>query len=74
MSSSIWLKEQGTEYQSFGWQNGYGAYGISFSQAPVVTAYILGQDEHHRVVTFQDEFRLLMQENEINFDERYVWD
>jgi hypothetical protein len=33
-----------------------------------------GQEEHHRKVSFQDEFRQLLRRYEIEFDERYVWD
>ncbi len=36
--------------------------------------YILGQKQHHRRNTFQDEYRNLLQAYEIDYDERYVWD
>ena len=36
--------------------------------------YITGQEDHHRKVSFQDEFRLLLERYQIEFDERYVWD
>jgi hypothetical protein len=39
-----------------------------------VRRYIAGQEEHHRRVSFQDEFRLLLAKYNIDFDERYVWD
>jgi hypothetical protein len=39
-----------------------------------VRAYIAGQEEHHRKVSFQDEFRRLLGRYDIAFDERYVWD
>ena len=32
------------------------------------------QEEHHRKMTFQDEFRALLRRHNIEFDERYVWD
>ena len=35
---------------------------------------IAGQEEHHRKLTFQDEFRRLLQRYELTFDEAYVWD
>jgi hypothetical protein len=37
-------------------------------------AYIAGQEEHHRKISFQEEFRRLLERYEIAFDERYVWD
>jgi hypothetical protein len=36
--------------------------------------YIAGQEEHHRKISFQDEFRGFLKRYEIEFDERYVWD
>ena len=56
------------------WQNGYGVFSIGQSQVEDVRAYIAGQEEHHRKISFQEEFRRLLQRYEIAFDERYVWD
>jgi hypothetical protein len=58
----------------FYWQNGYGAFSVSPSNVPQVTAYIANQEEHHRTRTFQDEFRDLLRAHGIEWDERYVWD
>jgi REP element-mobilizing transposase RayT len=72
--SSLWLKTKGPDLGDFGWQNGYGIFSIGYSQVEAVRNYIAGQEEHHRKVTFQDEFRELLRRYEIEFDERYVWD
>lgn len=72
--SSLWLKTKAADLQDFAWQNGYGIFSIGFSQIPSVRDYIAGQEEHHRKVSFQDEFRQLLRRYEIGFDERYVWD
>ncbi|HEX9047652.1 MAG TPA: IS200/IS605 family transposase [Verrucomicrobiae bacterium] len=72
--SSIWLKEQPLHLQDFAWQKGYGMFSIGFSQADAVKHYILGQEEHHRKISFQDEFREFLKRYEMEFDERYVWD
>ena len=72
--SSIWIKTQGPAYEQFHWQNGYGAFSVGQSQAPVVKRYIANQAEHHRKVTFQDEFRRFLDKYQVKYDERYVWD
>lgn len=72
--SSLWLKTKGPDLGDFAWQNGYGIFSIGCSQVEAVRNYIAGQEEHHRKVTFQDEFRELLRRYEIEFDERYVWD
>ena len=73
-SSSIWIKTKSPDFDDFAWQNGYGIFSIGFSQIETVRAYIQNQEEHHRNVTFQDEFRAFLKRYEIEFDERYVWD
>lgn len=72
--TSKWIKTKGNQFALFQWQNGYGAFSISQSAVRDVTEYIRNQEEHHRKVTFQDEFRTFLKRYEIEFDERYVWD
>lgn len=71
-TSSQWLKEQGVP--SFFWQHGYGMFSISKSQLDAVVGYIDRQPEHHRVKTFQEEFRVFLDKYQVEYDERYVWD
>ncbi len=72
--SSAWLKTKGDAFAAFHWQNGYGAFSVSQSGVEEVREYIQRQHEHHRRVSFQDEFRAFLRRYEITFDERYVWD
>jgi hypothetical protein len=65
---------EGDYKHDFAWQSGYGAFSVGFSQLEEVRRYIAGQEEHHRKMGFQDEFRLLLERYEVAFDERYVWD
>ncbi len=72
--SSVWLKTIKPELWNFAWQNGYGIFSIGFSQIESVRRYIEQQEDHHRRVSFQDEFRRLLSRYVIEYDERYVWD
>ena len=60
--------------QDFQWQGGYADFSVSQSNLQAVTAYIAGQEEHHRKVSFQDELRALLGRHELQWDERYVWE
>ena len=73
-SSSKWIKTQGPEYKKFHWQSGYGAFSVSQSHVEQVRRYILGQERHHRKVTFQDEYREFLNRYEVEYDERYLWE
>jgi putative transposase len=70
--SSKWLKAQGVN--AFSWQRGYGAFSVSQSHLESVVSYIRNQEEHHRTMTFQEEYRLFLKRYRVAFDERYVWD
>jgi REP element-mobilizing transposase RayT len=72
--SSLWIKTKDADLRDFSWQHGYGIFSVGFSQIESVRSYIAGQAEHHRKISFQDEFRKLLKRYEIEFDERYVWD
>ena len=72
--SSKWIKRKGRSFRNFHWQSGYGAFSIGQSQVPTVKRYIGRQKEHHRRVTFQDEYRKFLKVYEVEYDERYVWD
>jgi len=70
--SSKWMKTQGVPI--FSWQAGYGAFSVGESQRPTVVRYIQKQAEHHRRMSFQDEFRKFLEKYRVTYDERYVWD
>ena len=66
------MKQQGVA--SFFWQGGYGAFSIGESQLRALVSYIGEQEEHHRHLSFQEEFRRLLDRYGVAYDERYVWD
>ena len=73
-ASSMWAKTRSDAWSNFYWQRGYGAFSVSYSNVNRVVQYIETQEEHHRKVTFQDEYRALLKRHGIEFDERYIWD
>jgi putative transposase len=72
-SSSKWMKAEGGS-TAFSWQAGYGAFSVGESQVTAVVRYIANQQEHHRKLTFQEEYRKFLEKYRVPFDERYVWD
>ena len=73
-STSKWLKTKSPDLRDFYWQSGYGVFSVSQSKRDDVVLYIQRQEEHHRGVDYQDEFRQLCAKHAIEIDERYVWD
>jgi len=73
-SSTVFLRELDTDLIDFSWQRGYGAFSVGVPQSREVRNYIQNQQEHHRKVSFQDEFRGLLREHEMTWEEQYIWD
>jgi REP element-mobilizing transposase RayT len=72
--SSRWIGETFADLRGFAWQDGYGAFSVSKSILPKVVDYIVGQREHHRQQSFQDELRELLTKHGINYVDRFLWD
>lgn len=73
-ATTKWMKKQGSQYAEFQWQAGYGIFSVSESNSEKVKEYIVNQAEHHKKISFQDEFRALCKRHRAEIDERYVWD
>lgn len=72
--SSSWIKATSPRLAKFYWQAGYGAFSVSQSNLEDVIRYIENQEDHHRRITFQEEYRAFLKAYGIEYDERYVWD
>jgi len=72
--SSVWIKDTLTGLSGFAWQDGYAAFTVSKSLVPEVAAYIQTQREHHRLKTFEEEYRTFLAKHEIPCNERYLFD
>jgi putative transposase len=71
-NSSAWISRTFKECRAFAWQEGYGAFTVSESQLPKVRNYIERQEEHHRTVSFLEEFKVILRAHGLAFDERYL--
>lgn len=72
--SSRWMKTKSPMLSKFGWQDGYSAFSVGYTQIPTVKRYIENQKVHHEKQLFEEEMRGFYREYNIEFDERYVWD
>jgi putative transposase len=71
--SSEWINKQQLTPRKFQWQDGYGAFSHSRSQTDAVVKYILNQKEHHKKVSFRDEYLKVLQDFEVEFNEQYIF-
>ena len=72
--SSNFINEQKWVKGKFSWQEGFGAFSYSRSQIDNVIKYILNQEEHHKTVSFKEEYIDFLKKFEIEYDEKYLFD
>jgi putative transposase len=72
VSTSLWIKK-GNHYPLFrGWAEGYGAFTISLKEKDQTIKYVMNQQEHHKKTDFREEYIRLLNENGVQFDEKYL--
>lgn len=72
VASSIWMKASGLFPAFEGWQDGYGAFTYSIREKDMIVNYIKKQKAHHKVESFYEEYKRLLVENKIEFEEKYL--
>ena len=72
LSSSKFIKENNLFPGFEGWQEGYGAFTYSIREKETLIQYIKNQEEHHRKKSFREEYIQMLEENDVEFEERYV--
>lgn len=72
-NSSKWVNEEFRHKTGFSWQVGYSGFSVSPRQIENVIKYINKQEEHHRKITFEEEYLGFLKDTGIVYDERYIW-
>ena len=72
LASIDFIKSEGIFPDFNGWQDGYGAYTVSYRDKDQLINYIKNQKEHHKKEYFFDEYKRLLEEHGIEFDPKYL--
>lgn len=72
IASSVLIKDKQLFKNFNGWQEGYGAFTYSIKEKYKLIEYVKNQEEHHKSISFLDEYKELLKEHEIEFDEKYL--
>ena len=73
-SSNSLIKGKRLSKYKFEWQKGYGAFTHSHSQIDSVAKYILSQEEHHKKKPFKEEYFEMLEKNNVEFKEEYLFE
>ena len=72
--SSRWIKHEDDKCTNFYWQHGYAGFSVDKQTMIQKKKYIANQMIHHQKIEFKPEYRLILDEHEITYDEQYMWD
>jgi len=70
-SSSTWIHDEVGE-RDFAWQEGYAAFTVSASSIEAVRKYISGQEEHHRILSSQEELIEILKRAGVDYNPKYL--
>ena len=70
-SSTQWVHDT-ISFEPFRWQNGYAVISLSPDALASVTKYINNQAEHHRIKSFNEELREILDSAGIEYDPQYL--
>ncbi|MCK0129876.1 IS200/IS605 family transposase [Flavobacteriaceae bacterium F08102] len=73
-SSNRFISEKKYVRGVFSWQEGFGAFSYSYSALENVINYINNQKEHHRKVLFKDEYRSILDEQNVDYEDRFLFE
>ena len=71
-NSSLWINQNNKTQNRFEWQKGYGAFSYSKSHVNAVINYIKRQEEHHREKAFREEYKQILRNFDVKYDEQYI--
>jgi REP element-mobilizing transposase RayT len=71
--SSEWVNKEKLVMGRFSWQEGYGAFSYSKSHISLVVEYIENQKQHHTKKTFLDEYKKILKDFNLEYDEKYIF-
>jgi putative transposase len=70
-ASTAWVRQ--VFRPKFAWQEGYGAFTLGRADLSSLIAYVMKQEEHHRTMTYQEEYVAFLRNEGIEHDPKYLW-
>ncbi len=72
-SSNSWMKESGLFPEFTSWAEGSCMLTYGMRDKEMIVNYIKNQKDHHNKSSFEEEYRELLREHGIEWDERYIF-
>lgn len=72
VASNIGMKESGKFPLFKSWQEGYGSFTYSNDDRENLINYVKNQKEHHKKETFLEEYKRILKEQAVVFEDQYL--
>jgi len=72
-STTLFINSEKLCPGQFAWQEGYGGFTYSRSQLDNVYKYIGNQEQHHKKITFKEEYIRFLEKYEIEYDVQFLF-
>jgi putative transposase len=72
VATSLWIKEKKLFWGFDQWQTGYGAFTCSHNEKNSIIEYIKNQEEHHKKFSFIDEYKRLLDESAVKYEDTFL--
>lgn len=74
ISCNTFIKKENLIPNFPGWQNGYGAFTYAVESLPNLIRYVENQESHHHANSFESEYRNVLDDSGISYDEKYLFE
>jgi putative transposase len=74
IASHLLIDEKGWFPDFTNCQSGYAAFSYDQTAMPNLMRYIQNQEEHHKSIDFKAEYISMLEEQNIDYDEKYLFD
>ena len=71
--SSKYINDYKLTPERFEWQEGYGVFSYRQNDVDTIYKYVQNQEEHHKILTFREEYLDLLTEFRVEYDEQYIF-
>ena len=71
--SAAWINDHALTDKRFRWQAGFGAFSYTKDLVPKVIRYIQNQEDHHQTLTMRQEYRQLLNDAGVDYQEEYIF-
>jgi putative transposase len=71
--SSEWINKEKLCDKRFQWQGGYGWFHFGRERLDQLISYVMHQEEHHKKQNFRQEFIMLLDDQGVEYDMRYIF-